>query len=84
MRGAVLAAALAAGCAKTATLAVSADQVNAELVEAGCVSPGSSASIAAELQLVDAQDPVLQRSIACLFDGGTVASCGMVCSGKTR
>jgi hypothetical protein len=69
--------ALATGCTRPA---VTADQVTSELVEAGCLAPGSSAAVLAELELDGAaQDPTLRRAIACLFDGGTVASCDVGC-----
>ena len=72
--------ALAAGCGSCKTTGgsppVTADQVTAELVDAGCLAQGGSAAVLAELQADATQDPALQREIACLFEGGTVAGCG--------
>jgi hypothetical protein len=76
-------AVLAASCTKAPApvtpTPVTGDQVTGELVEASCLAPGSSAAVLAELQLDGAADPSLQRAIACLFDGGTVASCNVGC-----
>ena len=82
--GFILGASLGASC-KTppapppAPTPVTADQVTGELVEAGCLAPGSSSAITAELLDVDAHDQGLRRSILCLFDGGSVVSCQIPC-----
>ena len=52
---------------------LSADQVTAELVDAGCLAPGPSGPIAQEL--ATGHDPWL----GCLFEGGTIAACNAPC-----
>jgi len=55
-----------------------ADQVTEILVDAGCLAPGSSAAIVQEMQV--GRDEALKASLACLFDGGAVAGCGVPCT----
>jgi hypothetical protein len=52
---------------------LTADQVTGELVDAGCLAPGSSDAVAA--QLATGHDPWL----VCLFEGGTIGGCMVPC-----
>ena len=52
---------------------LSADQVTAKLVDAGCMTPGSSDAVTA--QLATGHSPWL----ACMFEGGSIADCNAPC-----
>lgn len=49
------------------------DQVSGELVEAGCLAPGSSDAVAA--QLATGHSPW----IGCMIEGGTIVDCNAPC-----
>lgn len=52
---------------------LSGDEVTGELVDAGCLAPGTSDAVVAEL--LTGHDPWL----GCLFEGGTLAACNAPC-----
>jgi hypothetical protein len=58
---------------KPAAAPLTADQVAVELEDSGCLAPGSSDAVAAEL--ATGKDPWL----ACMFEGGTIQACNAPC-----
>ena len=68
---------LGASCQNQPTAPVTIDTVNSTLVEAGCLAPGTSDVIAAEL--ATGRDQVLVRSLRCMLEGGTVVGCNVPC-----
>ena len=77
MRYALLLALLGVACKTPPASTVDASTVYNELVTAGCLAPDDAgpSTIAQEHALPD-QEPWM----ACLWDGGTVASCNVPCS----
>ncbi len=75
---------LLAACCKSSPSGapLTAEQVTGELVDAGCLAPGSSDAIAAEL--AGGKDTALMVSLQCLVEGGTVAGCGVPCTRLPR
>ena len=57
-----------------APVGLTSDQVTGELVDAGCLAPGSSDAVAAEL--ATGHDPWL----ACLYEGGSIVQCNAPCA----
>ncbi len=60
-------------CKTPASQPLTADQITAELVEAGCLAAGSSDAVAAEL--ATGHDAWLN----CLQEGGTIQGCNAPC-----
>jgi Na+/H+ antiporter NhaC len=82
----VLTATLVVACRPSTTQPTLAS-VTTELVEAGCVTNSTTVeqSVQTELQgdASSASAIQLRRSIGCLFEGGTIASCAVPCDATT-
>jgi len=53
------------------------DQVNAELVDAGCIEPGYASFVAAEVD--SGKDKQLVGALECMVEGGTIVGCNVPC-----